>query len=135
MTRAPTGSPAPRQRVAAFAASDDVLKAFTDKAKAIAEKTAEQAASGDMAAVRIVLDRVAPAPRERPVRFTLPAIEGPQDLPRAVLALTEAAARGEIVPGEAVQLAGVLEQYRKQVETADLAERIKQLEEAQGVPK
>lgn len=123
----PTGAPAPVRLPKS--AADDVLSAFEKKASLIADAIAQAAEGGDVAAARLVFDRVAPAPRERAVRFSLPPIDGPADLPRAVLALMEAAARGDLVPGEAVQLAGVLEQYRRQTETADLAARIAALEE------
>lgn len=122
---APKGSP-PR----ATLPGDVVAETFGKSAAAIAQKAVEQAEAGDVAAMRLVFDRVAPAPRERAVRFDMPPIESVGDLPAAVIALMQATARGELVPGEAAQLAGVLEQYRKQSETADLAERIKALEDA-----
>lgn len=123
----PTGSPPVATR---HASADVVSETFSEKAKAIADKAVALAEGGDTAAMRLVFDRIAPAPKERAVRFTLPSIKGPEDLPNAVHALLQAAARGDLSPGEATQLAGVIEHYRRQTETADLAERIKALEEA-----
>jgi hypothetical protein len=109
-----------------------VADTFAREAKTIAEKAAEAAKGGDVAAMRLVFDRIAPAPKERAVKFALPPIASAEDLPAAVLSLLEAVSRGELLPGEATQLAGVLEQYRRQTETADLAERIKALEASNG---
>ncbi len=110
--------------------ADVVTQTFTDEAKAIAQKAAEAAKGGDVAAMRLVLDRIAPAPKERAVNFAMPVINGPADVPAAVMALLNAVAEGQLVPGEAMQLAGVLEHYRKQIETAEFEARLKALEEA-----
>lgn len=129
--RPPSGSPPPRGVAGRGSRpADDVTRVFEEKAKAIAEATAKAAAEGDTVAARMILDRIAPAPKERAVSFDLPDIAGAADLPAAVLALVRAAANGDLVPGEAVQLASVLEHYRKQTETADLEERVRALEEA-----
>jgi len=114
---------------ASEAPADVVGRLFAEKAKVVAEKAAELAAAGDVQSMRLVLDRIAPAPKERPVRFTLPPVNSAADLPGAVMALMQATARGELVPAEAMQLAGVLEQYRKQTETAEFEARLRALEE------
>ena len=50
------------------------------------------------------------APRkDRPVNFTLPRIEGAKDLVKALGAILEAVARGEITPGEGHTLTGMLD--------------------------
>lgn len=100
------------------------------EAEEITRKAIEAAKGGDMVAIRLVLDRVAPPARERTIEFRMPQIESPSDLPGAVLAIMEAVADGAITPGEATQLASMLEAYRKQAETADLADRIAALEES-----
>lgn len=112
-----------------------VSSVFEPKAKALAEKAVELAQAGDVAAMRLVFDRIAPAPKDRSVRVELPKVESAADLPGVVCALLSAAASGEISPSEAAQLAGLAEQYRKQAETADLAARIAALEEAANARK
>lgn len=134
MSAPPSGAPpAPGSRASRAKASDApgdlVGRLFADKAKAIAEKAAELAVGGDVPSIRLVLDRIAPAPKERPVRFELPPVNSAADLPGAVMALMQATARGDLVPSEAAQLAGVLEQYRKQTEAAEFEARLKALEE------
>ena len=46
-----------------------------DDAEAIVKKVVEAARGGDLVAARLVLDRIAPARRDGPVRFELPKIE------------------------------------------------------------
>ena len=110
-------------------ADTTVMQLFSDESSAVAKQVAEQAKGGDTAAQRMVLDRVAPPPSGRAVQFELPEIKSVADAPAAQLALLVACAKGELAPGEALQLSGVIEQYRRQTETADLAARIAALEE------
>lgn len=130
MSGIPSGSPVGKRGNGAERAPDSVSRIFTEKAEAIAKKAAEQAEAGDVQSMRLVLDRIAPAQKDRAVRFQMPTISGPTDLPAAVLQVTRAVAAGDLTPGEGQQIAAMLEHYRKQTETADLAERITALEEA-----
>ena len=50
-------------------------KLMQDDAKDIVEAVLKAAKGGDMTAARMVLDRIAPARKGRPVEFELPAIE------------------------------------------------------------
>ena len=52
------------------------------EAKAIARKVVEKALEGDMAALRLCLERLLPPRRDRPVTFDLPKIENVNDLVR-----------------------------------------------------
>src|SRR5918911_5099319 len=70
--------------------AEDVVKAVIAAAK-----------SGDMVAGRIVMDRIAPIRRGRPVAFDLPEVEGVAGLLAAVTAVTKAVAAGELTPEEA----------------------------------
>ena len=49
------------------------------------------AKGGDVAAIKLVLERVAPLPRNRPVQFAMPAIETAADLGEAMGAIMRAA--------------------------------------------
>jgi hypothetical protein len=66
---------------------------------------------------------------ERPVRLTLPTIAGVQDVLKAQGETVAAMARGEITPGEAATVASVLDAKRRALETVDLEERIRKLEQ------
>lgn len=96
----------------------------------VLKKTIQVAKAGDVAAIRLILDRVDPAPRDRVVEVDLPSIETVADLPQVARALIAAAGRGDLTPTEAQNLMALLEGYRKASETADLAARIDALEKA-----
>jgi hypothetical protein len=87
------------------------------------------AKDGDMAAARLVLDRVLPAPRGRHVRFALPPIEGAADLTAALGAVLDAVSCGEITPDEGQCVTALIEARRKAFETLDLEARVDVLEQ------
>jgi hypothetical protein len=92
------------------------------------------AKGGDVAAIRLVLERVAPLPRNRPVQFHMPPIETPADLGEAMGAILQAAAGGELTPDEATAIAGLIETRRRTIETLELEQRIAALEQSRRAP-
>jgi hypothetical protein len=98
------------------------------EAEALTRKVVELAKEGNPVALRLCLERLLPPRKDRPVSFTLPRIEGAQDLVKALGAVLEAVARGEITPGEGQTLTAMLDGYRKGLETADLEARVTALE-------
>jgi hypothetical protein len=84
-----------------------------------------------MTAARLVLDRIAPPCRGRPVRLDLPPIVSAADLVKALAAVADAMARGVLSAEEAQAAAAVLEHHRKAVETFDLERRITAIENMQ----
>jgi hypothetical protein len=95
----------------------------------LVKKCVEMALGGDAAAMRLVMERLCPPRRERPVSLAIPKITAAADLIAAASALTEAAADGEITPGEAASLSTLVANTAKAVETFELAERLGKLEE------
>ena len=109
-----------------------VQRMMSGDAEAVVNAVVTAAKGGDMTAARLVLDRIAPPCRGRPVRLDLPPIVGAADLVKALAAVADAMARGVISAEEAQATAGVLDHQRKAVETLDLERRIAALE--QGEP-
>ncbi|VTU24840.1 DUF5681 domain-containing protein [Variovorax sp. PBL-E5] len=100
--------------------------AISEHVPAIIEKLVEQAKAGDVAASRLLLERIVPPLKaaEQPTPMRLP--NGPlADQGRAVLA---AAGAGELAPGQAAQLLSGLGALAKLIETDELAARIAALE-------
>ena len=102
------------------------------EAEALTRKAIEAAKAGDMTAIRLCLDRIAPPPKGRRVSLELPTIETAADVTKALSAAVQAAAAGEITLDEAGQVAGLLEAQRKAIETADLEARLAALEAKGG---
>lgn len=98
------------------------------EAEAMTRKVVELAKDGNLAALRLCLERLLPPRKDRPVNFTLPRIEGAQDLVKALGAILEAVAQGEITPAEGQTLTVMLDAYRKGLETVDFEARITALE-------
>jgi hypothetical protein len=62
--------------------------------------------------------------RERSVRFELPPLKSLTDAARAAASIVAAVAAGEITPGEAAELSGLLDIYVKAYETENKSWRI-----------
>jgi hypothetical protein len=100
------------------------------EAAALTRKAVELALAGDAMALRLCLDRIIPPRRGRPVQLSLPPVHGAADLGGTTAAITTAAACGAITPGEAAELARVVEIFVRAVETSDFDRRLQQLEQA-----
>jgi hypothetical protein len=81
-----------------------------------------------MVAARLVLERIAPVRKGRPVSLPLPVVNTAGDVLAALGATIQAMAEGDITPDEAATVAGVLEVKRRAIETADMAVRLSAIE-------
>jgi hypothetical protein len=77
-------------------------KLMQDDAGKIVNAVITAAISGDMAAAKIILDRIAPV--RRSASFSLPAIESRADELPARMAILESVADGRLAPGEAMTM-------------------------------
>jgi hypothetical protein len=100
------------------------------EAEILTRKVVEMAKAGNPVALRLCLERLLPPRKDRPINLTLPKVEGAKDLPKALWAVVEAVAQGEITPEEGQALKTMLEAYRKVLETADLEARLSALEKS-----
>jgi hypothetical protein len=82
-----------------------------------------------MQAARIILDRLAPVRRGRPVRFEAPATIDATGIVEAFNNLVTAIAAGEMTPEEGIAVANVLELGRKAIETEQTEVRLRAIEE------
>lgn len=105
-------------------AGADIMTAVVNAAK-----------NGDMRACELLLRRLWPERKGRPVMLDLPPITGAQDIVLALGAVTNAVAMGELTPDEGAALAGVLEAQRRAVETIDHERRIAILEHSKETPR
>jgi hypothetical protein len=99
------------------------------EAEALTKKALELALEGDRGALKLCLERIIPPRRTRPVQLGVPAVRGTADLGGTMAAITTAATAGAITPGEAAELARVVEIFVRAVETSDFERRLQQLEE------
>jgi hypothetical protein len=83
---------------------------------------------GDVMAAKVVIDKLVPAVKERPVTLALPDVTDAAGVAEAQDAIVRAVAAGELLPGEGSTLAGILEARRRAIETMDLESRVAALE-------
>jgi hypothetical protein len=107
-------------------------KLMEKDAAAVSQKVIEEAKGGDMTAARLVLERIAPVRKGRPVWLPLPAINSTADLPAALGAVIAAMSEGEVTPEEALTIAGIIEAKRRMIETLELDQRITALEQSRA---
>lgn len=100
-------------------------------AKEITEAVVGLAKEGDLSAARLVLERLVPPAKERPIFLELPSTDTADGIAQAQQAILQAVAAGDLLPGEAATLAGIVEARRKAVETNELEQRITALETKQ----
>jgi hypothetical protein len=98
------------------------------EAEAISRKAIEMAKAGDMTAIKLVMDRIAPPRRDPTTTFDLPKIESIGDLPAALTAVLAAVSEGELSPEQGKTVADLIEAARRGFETSELAQRVAALE-------
>lgn len=103
-------------------------KLMRDDATEIVSAVITAARSGDMVACKIILDRIAPVRKGRPIRFNLPDARNAEDVAAALEAVVGAMSNGELTPDEAQMVANVLEVRRRAIETVELENRLRVLE-------
>ena len=103
-------------------------KIADDAGEAILEKLVEVAKSGDMRAADLVLSRIWPIRKGRPVSLDLPAINSSADVVAALSTVAESVAGGTLTPDEGQAVAAVLEIKRRAIETVELENRVIALE-------
>ena len=97
------------------------------EAEAIQKQVIEAAKGGDLKAAELILARIWPPRRGRPVRLDLPPVRTAAEVSDGMAAVVDAMAAGAVTPEEAATVSGVLEARRKALETEELASRIERL--------
>ncbi|MDE2318957.1 MAG: hypothetical protein KGK02_04575 [Rhodospirillales bacterium] len=123
-----SGNPAGKPRGARHKAVQAMDLLGRNEGEEILLSVIQAAKSGDMRAAEIILRRIWPETKGRPVHVDLPAVADAGGIVEAMAAITRAAAEGEITTEEASALAGLVEAQRKAIETAELEARIAALE-------
>ncbi|SFG69048.1 DUF5681 domain-containing protein [Sulfitobacter dubius] len=130
--RNPNGTFAPgnpgRPRGARHKATQAIEAMLEGQQEALTQAAIDKALEGDVTALRLCLDRIAPARKDAPVSFALPEIETAEDAAKAARAILRAIAEGEVTPVEAATVMAVVEQFRRTLETTEIERRIMALE-------
>src|ERR1041384_4035221 len=84
--------------------------------EALTRKAIEKALDGDITALRLCLERIAPPRKGSPITFVLPTIRSAQDVVGGSASLLAAVASGEVTPAEADRVMSLLLGHRSIVE-------------------
>jgi len=128
-----SGNPRGRRAGSRNKATMLLEKIMADDGEGVVNAVLEAAKGGDMQAARIILDRICPPRKERPISCKLPKLEDTSDLVAGISALIGAVANGELTPGEGQALASLIEAQRRTLETEDIEQRLIALEADRSV--
>lgn len=100
------------------------------EAQALSRKAVELALEGDTTALRLCLERIAPPRKDSPVRFELPKMDSATDAAGAAAAILQTVAAGELTPTEGAHVMGLVDGFRRVLETTEIETRLAELEAA-----
>jgi len=123
-----SGNPAGRPKGSRHRATLAIEALLDGEGEAITRKAIEAAKAGDMVAIRLVLDRICPPRKSRPIHIELPPIHDAGGVAEAQQEVLRAACVGELLLDEAQALSGLLEARRQSLETQELEVRLSELE-------
>ena len=103
------------------------------EAEALGRKAIDLALAGDTTALRLCIERIAPARKDSPVEFPLPPVSSARDAAKAAGEVLQAVSEGLLTPLEATSVMGLLERYRRVLELSEFEQRIEALERATQV--
>jgi hypothetical protein len=110
-------------------------KALEKDGEKIIQKIKLRALKADPMAMRLCMERLVPLAKQSNARFLLPALETAANLTKAISAVTQAVAEGELSAQEGESIARIVESQRRNIEAGEFDARLRALEEAskQGV--
>lgn len=109
-------------------AVQDLLDAQTE---ALTQAAVNKALEGDTAALRLCLERICPAKKDTPVRFDIKPMESATDAATAAGQVVKAVSDGLLTPIEGTSVMGLVDSYRRAIETSEFEQRLEALEDAQ----
>jgi len=83
---------------------------------------------GNVAAMKIHLDRTRPRRRSAPVHIRLPKINKAADVKEAGKRVIQAIGKGKLTPSEGTQMMIILDMQRRAIESQDHEQKLEQLE-------
>ncbi|MBF0563560.1 MAG: hypothetical protein HQL37_16475 [Alphaproteobacteria bacterium] len=127
-----SGNPAGKAKGTRHYATLLAEKLLADDAADVVRAVLTAARGGDMTAARLVLERICPVRKGRPVTIDLPTVTTSADVLIALGAVVEAVGDGILTPDEGATIAGLIDTKRRAIETVELDARIAALEAGRG---
>lgn len=124
-----SGNPKGRPQGSRHKSTLAALVLLEGQVEQLTQKCIDAALEGDTVAMRLCLERLVPTAKDRTIRLDLPSTATIEGVGQAFDVVMVALAEGEVAPSEASTIAAILEKRRVAIETRDLEERIRALEE------
>lgn len=98
------------------------------QSEALTQTAITKALDGDSIALRLCMERIAPAPKDQTVSFNLPEMKNAVDASDAAGSVLTAVSEGELTPIEATRIMVLIDSYRRTLELTDIEHRLQALE-------
>ena len=98
------------------------------QAEALTQTAVTKALEGDSMALRLCMERIAPAPKDQAVSFSLPNMKNVLDASEAAGSVLTAVSEGELTPIAATRVMSLIDSYRRTLELTAIEERLLALE-------
>ena len=118
-----SGNPAGRPKGSRNAATLAAEALLAGEAERLTRKAIEMALDGDVVALRICLDKILPARKDRAVTFPLPPVGTPRDAADLMAAVIAAVGAGRVTPSEGAEVSKMMDAFVKAYQTAELVDR------------
>ena len=105
-----------------------IISLLEGQSEALTQTAIKKALDGDSIALRLCMERIAPAPKDQPVSFRLPKMHSALDASQAAGSVLTAVSEGELTPIEAARVMGLIDSYRRTLELTDIEHRLQALE-------
>jgi len=105
-----------------------VQNLLDSESEALSRKAIDLALEGDTTALRMCLERICPPRKDSPISFKLEPLRSASDAVKAAGDLLTSVSSGEVTPLEGAAVMGLIESFRKTLETQEFEKRIEQLE-------
>jgi hypothetical protein len=107
-----SGNPAGRREGSRNRATLALQALLDGEGERVVRKAVDMALAGNETALRLVLERLLPVAKDRPISLDLPKLAKASDVAEAVRRAVEAVATGEVTPAEAETVLKLLEALR-----------------------
>ena len=98
------------------------------QAEALTQTVVTKALEGDGVALRLCIERIAPAPKDHPVSFSLPNMNNALDASEAAGSVLTAVSEGELTTIEATRAMRLIDSYIRTLELTEIEQRLQALE-------
>jgi hypothetical protein len=123
-----SGNPAGRQRGSRNRTTILMQGLLEADGEALARKAIDLAKGGDLAALRMCMDRLVPRRKHEPIAVDLPRLDTAADTVTAASTIVAAVAAGELAPSEAADIAKAVDIYVRALATQEFEARLAKLE-------